>query len=417
MVPRNLSGALMLQHIRSGDWLTEERARAYALIVAAIGFGGLIAVWTGGGPMTDRFGRPIATDFSGMWTAGRMLLAGDATGLFDPWTHFAFQRRTFADPNVEVYGWHYPPFFLAVAALLATMPYVAALALWQASTFTLYLAAIRAIAPPHRLLIAVAIGFPAVFVTLGHGHNAFLTAGLLGFGLLLLDRRPVLAGLCIGLLAYKPQFGLILPVVMVLGGHWRAVGAAAVTVGAMTVAVTLWLGPEIWLAFLKGADFTRAVILEEGITGWHKIQSTFSASRSFGAPLWLAYGAQFAVTAAVVAVLALMAFRGADRRLVAAMTATGALLATPYCLDYDMTLLGVAVAFAAAHGMEKGFAPYEKSLLAFVWLVPLTARATMMVTGVPLGLIAMLVLFGFLAARALAEKPDILAAPWRLARG
>jgi hypothetical protein len=407
----------MLAHIRSGDWLTEERARAYALIVAVIGFGGLALIWTSGGPMTDRLGRPIATDFSGVWTAGRMLLSGDAAGLFDPWTHFAFQRRTFNDPNVEVYGWHYPPFFLAVAALLATMPYIMALVAWQASTFALYLAAIRAIAPAHRLVIVVAIGFPAVFVTLGHGHNAFLTAGLLGFGLLLLDRRPVIAGICIGLLAYKPQFGLILPVVMVLGGHWRAVAAAAATVAAMAAAVTLWLGPDIWLAFLKGASFTRAVILEDGITGWHKIQSTFSAFRSFGAPLPLAYGAQFAVTGVVLAVLALMAFRGADRRLVAAMTATGALLATPYCLDYDMTILGVAVAFTAAHGVEKGFAPYEKSLLALVWMVPLTARATMMVTGVPLGVMVMALFFGFLAAKALADKPDILAAPWRFARG
>jgi alpha-1,2-mannosyltransferase len=367
--------------------------------------------------MTDRFGRPIATDFSGVWTAGRMLLAGDPAGLFDPWTHFAFQRRTFDDPNVEVYGWHYPPFFLAVAALLASMPYVPALVVWQASTFALYLAAIRAIAPAHRLLILVAVGFPAVFVTLGHGHNSFLTAGLLGFGLLLLPTRPIIAGICIGLLAYKPQFGLVLPVIMVLGGHWRAVVAAGTTVAAMTAGVTLWLGPEVWLAFLKGADFTRAVILEDGITGWHKIQSTFSAFRSFGAPLPLAYGAQFAVTAMVIGTLALMALRGADRRLVAAMTATGALLATPYCLDYDMTILGVAVAFAAAHGVEKGFAPYEKSLLGLVWIVPLMARGTMMVTGLPLGVMVMALFFGFLAARALAEKPDILGAPRRLARG
>jgi hypothetical protein len=407
----------MLATIRSGDWLTEERARAYAVIIAVIGFAGLALVWTTGGPMTDRFGRPIATDFSGVWTAGRMLLGGDPTGLFDPWTHFAFQRRTFDDPNVEVYGWHYPPFFLAVAALLASMPYVPALAVWQASTFALYLAAIRAIAPAHRLLILVAVGFPAVFVTLGHGHNSFLTAGLLGFGLFLLPKRPVIAGICIGLLAYKPQFGLVLPMVLALGGHWRAVAAAGITVAVMTAGVTLWLGPEVWLAFLKGADFTRAVILEDGITGWHKIQSTFSAFRSFGAPLPLAYGAQFAVTAAVVATLALMALRGADRRLVAAMTATGALLATPYCLDYDMTILGVAVAFAAAHGAEKGFAPYEKSLLALVWIVPLMARGTMMVTGLPLGVMVMALFFGFLAVRALAEKPDILAAPWRLARG
>ena len=407
----------MLATIRSGDWLTEERARVYALMVALIGGASLLFIWSTGGPMTDRFGRPIATDFSGMWTAGRMLIAGDPLGLFDPDTHFAFQRRVFGNPGIDVFGWHYPPFFLAIAALLALMPYVPALLAWQASTFALYLAAVRAIAPAHRLVMAVAVGFPAVFVTLGHGHNAFLTAGLLGFGLFWLGGRPVLAGICIGLLAYKPQFGLVLPVVMLLGGHWRAVASAGLTVAVMSLGVTLWLGPEVWLAFLKGAAFTREVILEQGITGWYKIQSTFSAFRSLGASLPLAYGAQFAVTAAVVATLALMAWRRADARLLAALTATGALLATPYCLDYDMTILGIAVAFAAAHGAEKGFVPYEKSLLALVWFVPLAARGAMMTTGLPIGVLVMAAFFAFTARRALADSPDILPWRWSFARG
>ncbi|AVO45657.1 glycosyltransferase family 87 protein [Phreatobacter cathodiphilus] len=407
----------MLASLRSGDWLTEERARVYALMIALFGAVSLAFIWTTGGPMTDRFGRPIATDFSGMWTAGRMLLGGDPLGLFDPETHFAFQRQVFANPDVDVYGWHYPPFFLAVAALMGSVPYVPALIAWQASTFALYLAAVRAIAPPHRALLAVAVGFPAVFVTLGHGHNAFLTAGLLGFGLLLLPTRPVVAGICIGLLAYKPQFGLVLPVAMVLGWHVRAVVAAGATVLAMAAGVTLWLGPEVWTAFLKGAVFTREVILEQGITGWAKIQSTFSALRSFGAPLPLAYGAQFAVTGLVVATLALAALRRADHRLLAAMTATGALLATPYCLDYDMTILAVAVAFTAAHGAEKGFGPYEKSLLAGVWLLPLVARPGMMVTGIPIGVLVMALFFGVLAHRALGADLLRLSARWSPARG
>lgn len=405
----------MLASIQSGDWLTPERARVYAAMIAIMGACGLLFIWTTGGSVTDRFGRPIGTDFSGVWTAGRMLLGGDATGMFDPWTHFAFQRQTYGDPNVEVYGWHYPPFFLAVMTLLALMPYVPALIVWQASTFALYLAAIRAIAPRMAGWWLVAIGFPAVFVTLGHGHNSFLTAGLLGFGLLLLDRRPLVAGLLIGLLAYKPQFGLVQPVVMLVGGHYRAMVSAGLTVLAMAAGVTLWLGPEVWQAFLKGSVFTREVILEEGITGWYKIQSTFSAFRSFGAPLNLAYGAQTAVTLAVVAVLALAAWKQVDRRLLSALVATGALLATPYCLDYDMAILAVAIAFTAAHGVEHGFAPFEKSLLALVWITPLLARATMMVTGLPLGVLVMGLFFGFLAHRAL--KPAFQPSTERFAHG
>lgn len=407
----------MLEAIRTGSWLTRERARVYPTMVACFGFVALIFVWSTGGAMTDRLGRPIGTDFSGVWTAGRMLLAGDAAGLFDPATHFAFQRQVFANPAIDVFGWHYPPFFLGVAAVLALMPYVPALIVWQASTFGLYLAAVRAIAPPVPGVTMVAIGFPAVLVTLGHGHNSFLSAGLIGFGLVLLDRRPVVAGVLIGLLAFKPQFGLVLPVVLVLGGHWRAALSAAATVLALVAAATGCLGFEVWTAFVKGAAFTREVILEQGNTGWYKIQSSFSALRSFGAPLPLAYAGQFVVTGAVLSTLALMALRGADKRLTAAMTAVGALLATPYCLDYDMALLAPAIAFTVAHGVDRGFAPYEKSLLALVWLVPLLARPVMMTTGLPLGVLVMAAFFVFLAARAVAAKPEILPRHWSFARG
>ena len=63
-------------------------------------------------------------------------------------------------------------------------------------------------------IATLALAFPAVFVNLGHGHNGFLTAALIGFALLWLDRRPVVAGILFGLLAYKPQFGLMIPLVL-----------------------------------------------------------------------------------------------------------------------------------------------------------------------------------------------------------
>src|SRR4030095_4149199 len=111
------------------------------------------------------------------------------------------------------YGWHYPPFFLAVAAALALMPYQLALIVWQVVTLGLYLMAVRSImisswpgiaredgrkrpdAQPSTsfldagatdvdarqkaghdgVWVLLALAYPAVFVNLGHGHNGFLT--------------------------------------------------------------------------------------------------------------------------------------------------------------------------------------------------------------------------------------------------
>ena len=56
-----------------------------------------------------------------------------------------------------------------------------------------------------------------MFVNVGHGQNGFLTAALLGGALHWLDRRPWLAGVLIGCLAYKPQFGVLIPVALLAG--------------------------------------------------------------------------------------------------------------------------------------------------------------------------------------------------------
>ena len=410
----------MREAIRDGSWLTAERVRMYALMIAVGGISSLLFVWfTGPTALLDRLGRPIGTDFSAFWTSGRMLLEGDTHGMFDPATHFAFQYKTFKDPYVDHYGWHYPPFFLAVAALVATLPYVPALLAWQTVTFAMFAATIRAIAPRHRLVFLATLGFPAVIVTLGHGHNAFLTSALLGTGLVMLDKRPLVAGLCLGLLAYKPQFVIVLPLVLVLGGYWRAALAAAATVVAMIILSTLLLGSEVWSAFAKGAVFTREVILEQGTTGWQKIQSVFSAVRSLGAPVPFAYAAQAIATLIVLAALTAMNLVCADKRLIAAAIAITTLLATPYCLDYDMTILGVAIAFCLAYAAQEGFAPYEKSLLALVWIAPFVARTGMGATGIPIGVLTMIGFFAFVVHRALrtAEVKLTLVQNWSAVRG
>ena len=146
------------------------------------------------------------------------------------------------------------------------------------------------------LLLAVA--FPAVFVNLGHGHNGFLTAALFGAALVTLDRRPIVAGILFGLLAYKPQFGVLIPLVLIASGRWRCFAAAAATVALFALATTLAFGADVWDAFLASTRFTRIVVLEQGDTGWHKIQSVFSWVRMWGGSIALAYAVQGAVTVA-----------------------------------------------------------------------------------------------------------------------
>src|SRR5262249_52824954 len=140
------------------------------------------------------------------------------------------------------------------------------------------------------------LGFPAVLVNLGHGQNGFLSAALIGGALALLDKRPVIAGILFGLLSYKPQFGVLIPLALIADGRWRAFLSAAVTVAILVAATTLAFGPEIWSAFFDSTRPTRVIILEAGSTGWQKIQSVFSWVRMWGGSVPLAYAAQAVAT-------------------------------------------------------------------------------------------------------------------------
>ncbi len=387
--PRPIAGFIDI--LRSGSWLTRERVRlvAFALLAAfVLGAGFLIATSDG---FNDRFGRPLGTDYSNVYAAGTYVRDREPTAPLDPAKQFAREQAIFGQAT-QFYGWHYLPFFLGLAGLLAIMPYWLSLLAWQSVTLVLYLLAIRAIVSSPSPLqgevkkewLLFALALPAVFINLGQGHSGFPTAALIGSALALLDRQPIVAGVLIGRLAYKPQFGLLIPLVLIASGRWRAFFAAAATVAAMALAVTLAFGPEVWPAFLASTKFSRTVVLEQGGTGCYKIQSVFSWVRMWGGGIALAYALQGAATVMLAAAVGWLWRSPAAFSLKAAGLLIGSALATPYSLDYDLMLLAPAIAYLARDGMARGFAPYEKTILASLWIVPLVARSVPQATLIPL---------------------------------
>ena len=213
-------------------------------------------------------------------------------------------------------------------------------ALWLTASLAGYLCAIRAILPRRGTLL-LAAAFPAVFVNIGHGQNGFLTAALLGGALHLIDRRPWLAGVLIGLLAYKPQFGVMIPLALVANQRWSSMAAAAATVVILVALSFAALGGNVWHAFINSMTFTQTVVLEQGGTGWEKIQSAFSAARNWGADVRTAYAIQLALALLLAASLAWLWHSEAAFELKASALATASVLATPYVLDYDLVVLAV----------------------------------------------------------------------------
>ncbi|KRQ96218.1 hypothetical protein CQ12_23540 [Bradyrhizobium jicamae] len=399
------------QALRSGEWLTASRVRAYCLILLALA-GLAIVGWIAlSQDLVDRNGKPIGTDFSSFYTAGALALEGRAADVYNMALHHARERQLFG-PDTPFYGWLYPPSFFLVAAPLALLPYALALAAWQGLTFAFYLVVIGTILRPARqqhgaigrLWLLVAIAFPAVFINLGHGQNGFLSAALLGAALVALPRLPLVAGVLFGLLSYKPQFALVIPLALLAGRQWRAFFSAGLSVIVLAGASAALFGIDAWTAFLASTEVSRKMLLEEGNVGFEKLQSTFAAIRMWGGGVTSAYMAQTAVSVLTVAATAWVWHAGRDHAIKAALLIAATALASPHVLDYDLMLLAPALAFFVAARPATRFGDFEISLLAFVWIAPLLSRSIAGVSYIPLGLFAELAFLALVLRRAVLDR-------------
>lgn len=371
-----------LRALRDGDWLTAERARIFT--IAWLGVSAVVAVaWIAlSRHGLDLLGKPIGTDFTSFWTASRIALSGHSSQVYDVAVHRAAQTRLFGH-EVGYYAFFYPPIFLLICLPLAGLPYLASLSVWLAATGAAYARVTRAFLGERGGWVAV-LAFPAVLINLGHGQNAFLSAALFGGAVLLWDRRPLLAGVLIGCLAYKPQLGLLIPVVLIAGGRWRVVAGAVLAVAALAGASWLAFGAETWRAFIAASPLARAT-LEQGLVGDAKMQSVFAAVRLLHGGVALAYAAQGLTALAAAAALVVMQRKAPRAAAEGPALIAASLLASPFLLDYDLILLALPLAWLTAQGLKTGFRPYEKTLLAVAYLAPALTRTIASATGVPLG--------------------------------
>src|SRR3984957_13398845 len=343
----------------------------------------------------DPDGKGIPTDFVNVWAAGRLVLDGHPALAYD-WdiqkkVELALLRQDFTG----YFAWHYPPPFLFVASFLAQFPYAVPFIGWVSASSVPCLAMVRAIVGrPFGLLLAVTL--PMVFLNIHVGQNGFLTAALIGGTLYLMPARPILAGICLGLLTYKPQYGLLFPVVLIAASQWTVFFTAGIVAVVMAFASWLAFGTESWEAFFHWMPMFSQAFLTEGKATWWKLQSIFSLVRYLGGTEQLAWAFQWVMTATVAVVLTLMWRSRIPYTLKAAALAVGTLLTTPYLFMYDMMVLAIPVAFLVRIGLREGFRAYELPALGCAVALFLTFTFT----GEPVGLGIILIVATLVLRRA-----------------
>jgi hypothetical protein len=387
--------------IREARWLTRQRLSTYPkLFVAAYLIVAVLQLAMTHGGMYPN-GQPIGADFVNVWAASASALQGHPAAIYNSAPHHAMEQAALSNPRVGLYGWHYPPMFLIVALPLALLPYLWAYFAWEGLTLAAYAWAMKRLAPTREELW-LALAFPPVMINFSNGQNGFVTCALFAGGLMLLEDSPLTAGICFGLLTYKPQFGLLIPLALIAARRWRAFGSAAAAGAVFALLSLAMFGAGTWRAFFTSIAFTRGLVLEHGAIEFFKLQSAFGAVRMWGGGISLAYAAQ-GLTALGGGAVVLWIWRKESKApfsLKAAALCVGSLMISPYVLDYDLVLLALPIAWMALDGCERGFLPYEKSALVAAWLFPAITRMVADSTMIPLGPLVHIALLALIVRRA-----------------
>lgn len=375
---------------RTADWLNPPRIRGYLLLLALahiVTLAWLIGTAHGG---IDRNGFLLGTDFLSFWAASGVLQQGGSA--YDAAAHIAQQRQIYGGQSGFT-AFFYPPPFLLICWPIAALGYFPALAIWLVTTGTAYWFAVRAWLG--RMPWYVFAAFPAVWYTVTHGQTSFLVAALLGAGCwLIAGKRGFLGGVLIGLAVFKPQFGLLFPLVLIASRQWSAIAGAMVSALSASLIATLAFGPQIWGAWLAAMDVAQES-MGNGVIGFSKMQSVLAAARLLGAPSQLANLLQLIVALGVAAVLVHRARLSGFTLELAAALLVGALLATPFVLDYDLTLLAFPLALLAS----RPALPWERIAVAAGFVVAVFARPLATLTSIPTTVFVLLLLFVLLIRR------------------
>jgi hypothetical protein len=352
------SSARYIAALRDAHWLTPDRAIAFTrvLLVVLIGF---VAIIPWAAPTMN-----VGHDFAAFWTSARFALdgrAGDAYG--EP------ERAALA----ALFGpGQYPSFFYPPPALFlwlpfALVPFAMAAALWVTATGAAYATAIRAILKGRSIIAAIA--FPAVVVCALFGQNSLFSAALLGGSAVTLDRYPVVAGVLIGVLVYKPQLAFLAPLVLITARRWRAFAAASATTVLLIAGSTVVFGIDSWIGFISALPDAGAWNAG-GAPGFDKFASPFAAIRLLGGSTNLAWLVQFVIAAAAITALVFTSWRrpGGAAEIALLVATTG--LCVPFFGNYDMVILAVPGAWLISEAVANGWLPYERAVLAALYVTP-----------------------------------------------
>jgi hypothetical protein len=359
------------------DTMQAERAavipRPVVIAAAICGIVGITA-WVF---YVSAFSGDFGQDWMVFYTAGQAWLDGNLPLIFDGAQLIAGINQRFAGWltfTLNLHPWVYPPTFLMLFLPFALLPPVLSLTVFLLVGFVAAVVAVAGFL--QRGIGRWVAGFslvlcPAVAFNVTTGQNAFFTTSLLVGGFSLIARSPVLGGALLGVLTFKPQFWLMVPVALIAARRWRALASAIAVALLLVLASTAVIGVDAWRAWIDlmtGAnDLFRAWTTAGRINGL----SIYACATLLGAPSAVANLAQ----ATAVGFAAICVYWAFHHRVVGplqlAVLLAATIFAAPHASASDAVLLAVATSLFISAMLAGEFRLAPFFVAAAVWIWPL----------------------------------------------
>lgn len=294
----------------------------------------------------DRNGYVLGVDFVNSWMMGRAALTEQTPGENYDIEHYTGKLRALFGEDYRWQQWSYPPNYVAAMAPFGALPYLLAWSVWLVLSLGILWLAVRAReGQGTATFYATLMLSPAAFIGLMSGQMIFLFTAAQILCFYWMDRKPVRAGVLLGLVSLKPHLGVLYPIFLASTRRWRmAVAAAVVTLLLVALSIAM-LGVETWQAFLgNGIDQQYTYVLRNTAPTIIQMMPTlFMDMRELTGSHTLAMGLQIAAAIGVACLLLTPRFRRLAATPQLLVFATASVLLTPYLMAYDLLFFTYAL--------------------------------------------------------------------------
>ena len=362
--------------------LTSRRIRSHA-IVLALCFWGVFAVDYATPSVFDRQGNVKFQDFLQFPISARLIAQGRARELYDDHV-LAHEIRTTVGRDTSIYlQYFYGPQVALLFVPFTSMPFLAASVLWSALSLALYACCVYVLwkrcanLKQHGKLVAIcAAAYPPLFHFLVRGQLSALvllcfTAAFLAFS----SRHDFLAGLALGLLAFKPQFLVAIPLILLLARAWLAFAGILVSSISQLGFTYLYFGRDVVRSYvvrlLHSGAYPGSTELKFSPMQMHSLHSFWEMLVPWQSAQWVFY----ALSGLAIIALATIIWKSSLPLCVRfAAFSFAAVLVNPHIYIYDLLALTPAFLLLADWSIANASDPYAPSLdisLYLAYLLPL----------------------------------------------